>query len=316
MRKSICIGGQDFTIPATVGGAALRFTPHSRAILQAFLVTFLWSTSWILIKLVLDEIPPLTFAGLRYTLAFLILLPGLWKYRFKVRTLSVQTLRNLIILGMVFYALTQGGVFFSLKYLESITFSLMLNFTTLLVAIGGMITLREFPSLWQWGGITAFLTGVMIYFYPFSLPKGGALGLLVGMLTMCTNAAASILGRSVNRDQNIPPFIVTTISMGIGAVFLIGIGLTFQGLPSLSYKACGIIAWLAIINTAIAFTLWNKTLQTLTAVESSMINNTMLIQIAVLAWIFLEEKITLWEGVGLVLVFLGTLVVQTTRPQK
>ena len=47
---------------------------HLRAVLQALFVTFLWSTSWILIKIGLGDIPALTFAGLRYSLAFLLLL--------------------------------------------------------------------------------------------------------------------------------------------------------------------------------------------------------------------------------------------------
>jgi len=49
-------------------------------------------------------------------------------------------------------------------------------------------------------------------------------------------------------EQNIPPLVVTTISMGIGAGILLGVGLAYQGLPALSYKAWGIIAWLAIVN--------------------------------------------------------------------
>ena len=52
-----------------------RFSPHTRAVLQALLVTFLWSTSWVLIKIGLADIPALTFAGLRYVLAFLVLIP-------------------------------------------------------------------------------------------------------------------------------------------------------------------------------------------------------------------------------------------------
>ena len=39
----------------------------------------------------------------------------------------------------------------------------------------------------------------------------------------------------------------------------------------------------------------------------------MLIQIAVLAWIFLEEAITLREGAGLILAAVGILVVQIRR---
>ena len=48
---------------------------HTSAVLQALFVTFLWSTSWVLIRIGLEDIPALTFAGLRYTIAFLCLLP-------------------------------------------------------------------------------------------------------------------------------------------------------------------------------------------------------------------------------------------------
>lgn len=294
----------------------MRLLPHSRAILQAFLVTFLWSTSWILIKYALEEIPPITFAGLRYTFATLILLPGLKKHKVAVRALSPKNWRNLAVLGVVFYALTQGGVFVSLKYLESVTFSLLLNFTTLFVAITAMVTLKEIPTWKQWGGITIFIAGVWIYFYPPHIPEGGLIGLAFGGLTVCANAGAAIIGRSVNKGNSIPPIVITVISMGIGAVLLLGFGLTFQGLPLISARGWGTIVWLAFVNTAFAFTLWNKTLQTLTAVQSSIINNTMLIQIAVLAWIFLGEQITPGEIGGLLLVIVGTLIVQLTRSKE
>jgi len=37
-----------------------------KAILLALLVTFIWSTSWVFIKIGLREMPAITFAGLRY----------------------------------------------------------------------------------------------------------------------------------------------------------------------------------------------------------------------------------------------------------
>ena len=46
---------------------------HHLPALQALFVTFLWSTSWVLIKFGLQEIPAIGFAGLRYALAFLLL---------------------------------------------------------------------------------------------------------------------------------------------------------------------------------------------------------------------------------------------------
>ena len=74
-----------------------------------------------------------------------------------------------------------------------------------------------------------------------------------------------------------------------------------------------IIAWLAIVNTAFAFTLWNHTLRTLSAVESSVINSLMMPQIAILAFVFLDEALSLKEIWGLFLVGVGVLIVQLKR---
>jgi drug/metabolite transporter (DMT)-like permease len=292
----------------------MRSSPHLRAILQALFVTFLWSTSWVLIKVALNEIPPLTFAGLRYTIAFLILLPGLWKHKVEVRALSARQWRRLAALGLVFYTMTQGGQFLTLNHLEAVTFSLVLSFTPVLVALFGGIALQEAPSRWQWLGIVLFIAGVLIYFHPTSMPDG-ALGLALATLTVCANAVSALLGRSVNRERTIPPLVVTVISMGVGAISLLGIGLAVEGLPPLSLSGWAVIVWLAVINTALAFTLWNRTLRILPAVESSIINNTMLVQIAVLAWLFLGERLVLREVAALVLAMVGVLIVQVARPR-
>jgi drug/metabolite transporter (DMT)-like permease len=86
-----------------------------------------------------------------------------------------------------------------------------------------------------------------------------------------------------------------------------------QGFPPLLPVHWAIIAWLAVVNTAFAFTLWNRTLHTLSAMESSIINNTMLFQIALLAWLFLDEQLTWPKIAGMVLAAAGTLVVQVRR---
>ena len=52
-----------------------------KAIFEALLVTFLWSSSYILTKYGLVDIQPLTLVGLRYLIASLVLIPiALVKY--------------------------------------------------------------------------------------------------------------------------------------------------------------------------------------------------------------------------------------------
>lgn len=291
-------------------------SPRLRAILQALLVTFLWSTSWVLIKIALHDIPPLTFAGLRYTIAFFVLLPGLWRHRPAIRSLSSSDWRKLAALGLLFYTLTQGGQFLTLNHLEAVTFSLLLNFTTVLVVLLGIVALAEFPSRWQLAGFGLFLAGVAVYFYPVFIPDDRVMGLTFAGLTICANAGAAVLGRSVNRQGSIPPLLVTVISMGIGAIILLAMGLVMQGLPRIPPSGWIIIVWLALVNTALAFTLWNISLRTLSAMESSIINNTMLIQIAVLAWLFLGEQLALTGVVGLLMVAAGVLTIQVAAPSR
>ena len=282
------------------------------SILLALLVTFLWSTSFVIIKLGLKEIPPLTFAGLRYTIAFICLLPFLFtqKNLSVVKTLGRKDWVNLVLLGILFYAFTQGTQFVGLSLLPAVMVSLWLNFTPFIVTIMAIFLIKEIPILLQFFGVILFIAGILTYFYPVSLNNNQLLGLIIMTVGVFANASSAVLGRSVNRKGNINPLVVTVISMGVGSIILLISGVLVQGLPGISFANILYLLWLAIINTALAFTVWNFTLKTLTAMESSIINGTMLIQIAILAWIFLGEEISLKEAIGMLIASFGAVLVQ------
>lgn len=292
-------------------------SPRLGAVLEALLVTFLWSTSFVLIKIGLHDIPALTFAGLRYMLAFLLLLPLLLSptRRHYIRGLSRGKWTRLILLGLLYYSVTMGTQFVGLAYLPAVNVSMLLNFTPLIVALLGIRLLSERPTLLQWGGVWLFLIGIVAYFYPVSFLGGVGFGLAVVFVGVLANAGSSLLGRQINRPGDIEPLTVTAVSMGVGAVVLLVMGILTQGLPALSLASWAIIGWLALVNTAFAFTLWNRTLRVLSAMESSIINGAMLVQIAVLAWVFLGEPLTGQELLGMAIAGLGILLVQLRPPE-
>jgi len=289
-----------------------------KAILLALLGTFILSTSWVFIKIGLREMPAITFAGLRYTLAFLCLIPFVLRRDelLQLKRLEKGDWIKLVILGIVYYALAQGAQFLGLAYLSSITVSLILNLTSLLVALFGIVMLREKPTVLQWSGILMNLAGVFVYFYPMRLGGGTVIGFSAALVSLLANVFGAILGRKMNMNGAIRPIPLTVISMGIGAILMLLTGLITEGLPPISLQSWGILLLLAVVNTAFSFTVWNYTLQTLTAMESSIINSTMMIQVAILAWIFLGERVDLRGGIGLMLVAIGTLVVQLHFPGK
>jgi len=295
-----------------VASARISTVPRRVAVLQALLVTLLWSSSWVLIKFGLGNLPALTFAGLRYTLAFLLLLPLLLPRarRQELTRLSLHQLGLLALLGIVYYALTQGALFLGLAFLPANTLSLVLTLSGVTIALSGRMFLSEKLTWLQRAGIFISIAGALLYFG--SIQSIATAGLLVAVFALFVNTASAILGRHVNKAANISPLLVTTVSMGIGAICLLLVGLATEPFPSLRTTDVLTIFWLAAVNTAFAFTLWNHTLRTLSAAQSGVINNTMLIQIAVLAWIFLGEKPSGLQIAGLAIAALGTVLVHVT----
>ncbi len=299
----------------TAGAApvAPSHSGHGSAIISALVVTVLWSSSWVLIRWGLDDeaLPPLTFAGLRYGTAALVLLGwvlGNEGRRREAATLERRDLAVLAGLGVVIIAITQGAQFVAIDNQPAATTSLVLSLTPLIVAAASMRTLGEPPTAAQVGGAAFVVVGAWCY---FAGDLGAtAVGLGAAIVGLSANSAGALLGREVNRRQRTSAVVVTTVSMCAGALVLLSVGLAVEGWPSVSGRAALIVGWLAVVNTALAFTLWNWSLRRLTAVEAAGINNTMLIQIALLAWWLLDESPGVAGTIGLVIVSAGIVTIQ------
>ncbi len=300
------------------GGDLFTKRRHRIAVWLALLVTVIWSSSWVMIKFGLETIPPIGFAGLRYGLATLCLLP----FAFQKKNIAIiKQMRffdwvGLTVLGVLFYTVAQVGQYVALSYLPAITVSLMLTLTAVVVVILGIFFLKEIPSWLQWLGIAIFTLGLVVYFYPVSFSSASWVGLVYAFSATLATSISSILRRYINRSKMLSPIVVTVISMAVGSIMMLIWGGVSEGVPALGWIEWLMVIWMAVINTAFAFTLWNLTLQTLTAMESSIINNMMLVQIAILAWVFLGEKIDLKTGVGLGLISIGVIFVQFKKDRK
>lgn len=291
---------------------------HTKAVLQALFVTLLWSSSWVFIKTGLKDMPPLTFAGLRYFLGFCFLLPMvLTKDRSALQNLKTRQWAELTLLGVIMYAVTQGAQFLSLLYFPAIFTALILNFTPILVTFLSVLFLKEKSNWVQHLGVAICFLGACLYFIPkFQGQVKFNHLVLVPVLGMIANGCASILGRAINRREHLPARVVTGVSMGIGSVILLSVGIVNEPFPDLNLQQVFIILWLAGINTAFAFTLWNYTLRSLSSVESSVINNTMMVQISLLAVFVLGERLGVVDSIALILASAGSLIVQVRRPSQ
>jgi drug/metabolite transporter (DMT)-like permease len=291
------------------------------ATIEAAFVVFIWGTSWVLVKIGLRDLSPLGFAGLRYLFGFVALLPillGRPAIRRSLRQLSWRDWRRLGLLGLLLYCVTHAATFVALTHLPAVTVSLLQGLAPVLVALLAVWRLGESLVAAQWLGIALSVLGTALYLEGPRLRIGvhdlPALGIV--LISVGAFAGATIVGRAVNREPHLPPLLVTTVSMGIGSVCLVIIAFASEGIPRLQPSNWRLILWLALVNTAFAYLLWNHTMRRLTAVESSLINNTLLIHVALLAWLFLGERLSMQAVVGLLLVAGGVALVQLRLPAR
>jgi len=293
-----------------------RRPSHFGAIGIALFVTVLWSSSWVLIRWGLDGegLQPISFAALRYGLAALLVI--VWMLAREpqagrvIRRMDRPLILRVAALGVFMYALTQGAQFVAIANQPAATTSLVLSWTPLLVAGLAAVSLSETPARRQIAGAVLVVVGAWAYFAgDLGFTRVGMAAALVGL---GAGVAASLLGREINRSGELSPVVVTALSMAIGSAILVVVGFSVEGVPEVSAKAWLIIVWLAVVNGAFAFTLWNLSLQRLSAVESAGINNTMLIQIAALAWLFLDETPGIAEVAGIALVSVGVFLTQAS----
>ena len=289
------------------------------AVIQALFVTVLWSSSFVVIKFGLEDIPPLTFAGLRYSIASIILLVLILaqsEMRSSIKGRSRRWWGMLVLYGCIYITATQGTQFLGLFYLPAITFSLLLNLTPIIVLLSAIPWLGERPSRIETALVLSGIFGVFLYFYPLDFVGISIIGLLIGVVSLLANSASSVIGRDINRKRDTPSLVVTGIMMAIGSFFLMLFGLATEPLAPLSLTSWIYILWLAVVNTALAFTLWNRAMRVLRALDMTLINSTMMPQIVILSIIFLGEFPGPLDWIGLILLALSVGAVQYLQTKR
>jgi drug/metabolite transporter (DMT)-like permease len=278
------------------------------AVAEAILFTLIAGTTLVIGKMALHHLGPFTLTGLRYFLAFLILLPfALHGHRLK--GLSRQLWLRFFLIGLSFYAVGNGALFWGLQYIPATTASLVLNLIPLLVLLAGILWLREIPTRWQVAGMIVAILGGVLFFSP-GLKVGEPLGIALVGIGLAGNVMFGIFGREIAREQKVDTLTLTAVPLAIGSMILLPAALSIEGLPGFSLIDGLLVAVLAVFNTVGAFLLYNHALKTLPAFELSAILNLIPLVTAAWAWLFLSERLGLFQIVGMVTVILGVLVVQ------
>jgi len=279
------------------------------ALVESVLATLIWASSFVLVKLGLEHSGPFTVAGLRYFLGALFLLPFVIRNGNSINSLPPRLWFRLFLIGLSAYTIGNGALFWGLTYLSATTAAFLLSLSPILILAMGVLWLKEIPTRLQVAGLIVTLAGSVLFFES-GLNQGELLGIGMVMIALIGFTSFGILGREVARDQQTDTLTLTTIPLALGGGLLLVVAFPLEGLPGFSMVVWGIVLWLALINTALAYILYNHSLQVLTALEMNVLLNLSPLVTAGLAWFILGERLGVAQAVAMVIVIVGVILVQ------
>ncbi len=298
---------------------------HLTALGQMFIVTVLWSSSFPIHKALLNGgMPPFSLAAYRYCLAS-VLLAAFTAYltnKNRSKTANMPAVVNRPMLSVAIL-MSIGIGMYSAQAIHMTALSLLpasvsglisLTWMPIAVALLSLGLNGRLPRPPQMAGMAIVLTGMYVYF-PVRFAGISILGILLNILSSSLWAIAVIMTHYAVNRLRLSSLRLTAVSMLLGSFFLLVVALIHDGVYMVNAREAAWLAYLAVVNTALGFALYNHTMKVLGAFEIAVFQDSMIIQIGVLSIIFLGEKMTGGMALGMILVMGGVLVVQFFSPR-
>jgi drug/metabolite transporter (DMT)-like permease len=236
------------------------------------LLVLVWSSTWVSIKIGLDDLPPLFGAGVRFGLAGVLLLGGAALARRSLRTDPVLA----IVLALLPFATTYGLIYWAEQHVPSGLAAVLFGVLPLYTALLAAAALPNEPLRARLlAGIGIAIAGLALAFNE-SLELGDDDLAAIAAIAVVVSPIASAIG-SVTiklRGATLDALVVNGWGMlGAGAALLTTSAPTEDwGEVAWSAEAIGSILYLALLGTAFTFVGLTLLLRELTAVATSFIS--------------------------------------------
>jgi drug/metabolite transporter (DMT)-like permease len=277
------------------------------------LLVVIWSSTWVAIKIGLEDVAPLLSAGVRFAVAGVGLLALAVVLRRPLRTDFVLA----GILGLLPFALAYGLIYWGEQYVPSGLAAVLFGVMPLYSAGIASVALADEPLRARLvAGIAVAIGGLALAFGE-SLALGDAKwALLAASACALAPLCAAIGNVSIKRrGRDVDAIVVNGWGMlGGGALLLIASAPTEDwGATAFTAQAVGSVAYLALIGSAVPFVTLTRLLRELPAVTMSYI--TLMLPFGALAFgaAVYDERVTAAAVAGAALVASGLVIAQWPR---
>lgn len=281
----------------------------------------IWGSTWLFIKLGLEDLPPLTFAGIRFVISCAIILLII-----RIRGLQLPRARAdwilLAVTGILSFGLNYGLVFWGEQHISSGLAALL---QATLPAFGLVFAHFHLPgerlSWTRIGGVVLGVCGVAVVFSnQLAIAGRQALAGCVALILSAAFAAYSnVLVKAHGKHLN--PAIMAAGQMFFGLLPLFAVGIPLEGNPlRFHWTPMAVIAllYLAVVGSVIAFLLYYWLVQNMDVTKSMLIALVTPVVAVILGMLVLNEEFG-WRtlaGGAMIIGGIALIVIRRNRYQS
>lgn len=290
-----------------------------KALCVWLLLCLIWSSTWLCIKLGLRDLPPLSFAAIRFLIAAFVLLAiaiaqrtGLPRKRRDWMLISVT--------GVLSFAVNYGLLFWGEQYISS---GLAAVLQATIPAFGLLIAHYYLPheqlTLLKIGAVGLGIAGVTIIFSD-QLHVAGRLALWGSIAVVCGALAVAYANVLVKKYAgHLRPSALAAGQMFCGILPLFSLGIVREGNPwkfHWTTLAVSALLYLALVGSVAAFLLYYWLLKHMDVTKTMLISLATPLLAVTIGWLVLGETLMWRTFVGGACILLGIALILTRRDAR
>ena len=281
----------------------------------------IWGSTWLFIKLGLADLPPFTFASIRFIIASAIVFSII-----RIRGIELPRARSdwllLAVTGILSFGFNYGLVFWGEQYITSGLAALLQATTPAFGLVFAHFNLPGERLSWtKIGGVVLGVFGVAVVFSNQLAVAGrqALAGCVALLLSSIFVAYSNVLVKKHGKKLN--PAIMTAGQMLFGLLLLLAASVTLEGNPlRYHWTAMAIIAllYLAIVGSVIAFLLYYWLILNMDVTKSMLIALVTPVVAVILGMIVLNEEFG-WRtlaGGAMIMLGIAFIVIRKNRQQS
>ena len=263
------------------------------------LLCLIWGSTWLAIKIGLEDSPPFLSAGLRFAIASLVLSIIILLKRLSL--LYKKKVWACMILTGVILGIGYGAVYWGEQYIPSgLTAILFSTFPLFVVFFSHFTIPDEKLRLRKIAGIGGGLLGVVLIFSD-TMTLGMSFSVWGAMALLFSAADLAVSNIVVKRDlTQVNPIVLTAVQMFFGAILLLLFGLIRERTSDflITRNSIGALVYLSLIGTVIAFAMYYWLMKRIQVTRISLIVLITPVVAVFLGWVLLGEIMNVRMIVG------------------